>query len=171
MDNDVLVIPAWCDPKRRTVRWSWHDTWVGLLCVDDDEIVYWTAGGATLAATRADSRIDWLRGGWALGNRFDLHTPDGSFRCYLSRPANTAPTLTRSVWQRIGAHLSTSGQISGLLNNPLVDLGDVVGGITAVGQGAGTLADIAVLPGQLAGLRAGARNAAALRQRLSGVRD
>lgn len=87
-----LIMPAWCDPESRTYRLSWADILVGLLMVDDERLVFATPSGVRFNAMRSKSSLEWRRGkGFGMIPRFDLSTPQGSFRLYLSRPSTTAP--------------------------------------------------------------------------------
>jgi hypothetical protein len=86
--REPLVIPAWCDPKARNYRLSWADILVGLLIVDDHRFVFATPKGVIFDAPRPESALEWLRGkGFGMIPRFDLVTPHGTFRLYLSRPS------------------------------------------------------------------------------------
>jgi hypothetical protein len=154
--TELLAVPAWGDPKRRSVRLSWDDIWVGLFCVDDDRIRYVTADGVVIDVARSRATVNWMRGGWALGSRFELHTPDGSYRFYLNRPHPSAPTPDPSLFNDVAGYLSDGGQLLSLAGGTLGMLGSIAGG-------AGDLASTIVI---MSGARRGIRNAEALRARL-----
>jgi hypothetical protein len=125
--TEVLVIPTWCDPKRRTVRLSWDDIWVGLFCVDDDTIAYGNAQGIVIEVPRSGATVKWMRGGWALGSRFELQTPDGLYRFYLNRPHPSAPTPEPSLLNNVAGFLSGGGQLLSLVDGTLGTFGSVAG--------------------------------------------
>jgi hypothetical protein len=117
--TDVSALPAWCDPKRCTGRLSWDDIWVGLFCVDDDTIAYGTADGVVIELSRSSATVKRMRGGWALGSRFELHAPDGSYRFHLNRPHPSAPTPDPSLFNDVAGYLSDSGQLLSLADRTL----------------------------------------------------
>ena len=161
--DDVLVIPAWCDPDRRRVRWSWDKCWIGLLYVDCESVVYATTNGVMISASLQDVTVEW-RGGSAISTyRFDLHVSGHSYRFYLSRPAATAPSFNPKLVDQIGDGLSTAGNIG--------QLGTAVGvfsnAIGSLGAASGVIGDVLQVPGAIADQRRGRRNAEALRAHLS----
>ncbi len=86
-----LVIPAWCDPQARNYRLPWADTLIGVLIVDDERFVFVTPKAVVINASRRESALEWLRGkAFGMIPRFDLVTPHGTFRLYLSRPSSIA---------------------------------------------------------------------------------
>lgn len=96
--SEPLTVPAWCDPESRNYRLSWQDILVGLLVVDDERFVFATPSGVKFSALRSESRLQWRRGkGFGMIPQFDLMTPHGSFRFYLSRPSTTAPLYDPNV--------------------------------------------------------------------------
>jgi hypothetical protein len=160
--DDVLVIPAWCDPDRRTVRWSWEKCWIGLLYVDRESLAYATTDGVMISASLQDVTVEW-RGGSAVSTyRFDLHIPGHSYRFYLSRPTATAPSFNPKLIDQIGDGLSTAGNIG--------QLGSAVGifsnAIGSLGAASGAIGDLLQIPGTIADQRRGRRNADALRAHL-----
>ncbi len=105
--REPLAVPAWCDPQSRTYRLSWADILVGLLVVDDERFVFATPAGVVFNALRSESTLAWRRGkGFGMIPRFDLLTPQGSFRLYLSRPSTTAPLYGPSTLAEVGEKLS-----------------------------------------------------------------
>jgi hypothetical protein len=130
MGTDVgepLVVPAWCDPESRNYRLSWADTLVGLLMIDDERIVFATPSGVKFNALRPESTLEWRRGkGFGMIPRFDLLTPQGSFRLYLSRPSTTAPLYGPSTVAEVGEQLSRAGDVLGALFGSLFPL---IGGV------------------------------------------
>jgi hypothetical protein len=105
-----LVVAAWCDPQSRKSRWFREDTLVGLLMVDDERFTFATPSGVEFSALRSQARLDWRRrGGFWTIPRFDLFTPQGSFRLYLSLPAKTAPHFGKHVAAEAGEQLSRAG--------------------------------------------------------------
>jgi hypothetical protein len=112
--DDVLVIPAWCDPDRRRVRWSWEKCWIGLLYVDHGSLAYATTDGVMISASLQDVTVEWRGGSAVTTHRFDLHIPGHSYRFYLSRPSATGPAFNPKLVDQIGDGLSTAGGIGQL---------------------------------------------------------
>jgi hypothetical protein len=134
MGTDVtgpLVAPAWCDPESRNYRMSWADTLVGLLMIDEERLVFATPSGVTFNVPRSASTLEWRRGkGFGMIPRFDLSTPAGSFRLYLSRPSTSAPLYSETVAAEVGEQLSTAGDAFGaLFDGGVLPLVGVVGNI------------------------------------------
>jgi WD40 repeat protein len=156
--EDLLVMPMWCDPERKTIRLSWDAIHVGLLLADADGIAYVTDEGVVMAHHRSEFGVEWMRGGWMLGSRFELHTPAGSYRCYLNRPHNTAPRLHPGLVEDILGTIAAGGDMLGGVNDALGMAGDL----------ASVAGDVLALAGVLTGAYTGARNAEALRSLLAG---
>jgi len=154
--TEVLAVPAWCDPKRRMMRLSWHDIWVGLFCVDDDTVAYGTTDGVLIEVPRSRATVTWMRGGWAFGSRFELHPPDRSYRFYLNRPHQSAPTLDPSLVNDVAGYLSDGGDLLSLADGTLGMLGSI----------GGFVGDLTSTVAFMSGIRGGIRNAGALRERL-----
>jgi hypothetical protein len=158
MGTDVtepLVVPAWCDPESRNYRMSWADTLVGLLMINDERLVFATPSAVTFNVPRSESTLEWRRGkGFGMIPRFDLSTPAGSFRLYLSRPSTTAPLYSDTIAAKIGEQLSTAGDVLDALFGGVLPLVGVAG---------------EVMTGQadLRELRQGRAAASALRARIS----
>jgi hypothetical protein len=122
-----LTVPAWCDPQSRTYRLSWADILVGLLVVDDERFVFATPAGVVFNALRSESVLTWRRGkAFGMIPQFDLSTPHGSFRLYLSRPSTTAPLYGKSTLAEVGEKLSEAGDALGSLLDLLTKFGGVV---------------------------------------------
>ena len=151
-----LLVPTWCDPESRNYRMSWADTLVGLLMTDDERFVFATPSGVTFNVPRSESTLEWRRGkGFGMIPRFDLATPAGSFRLYLSRPSTTAPLYSETVAAKVGEQLSAAGDALGALfeggDLPLV----------------GVVGNIVSAQADLRELRQGRAAASALRARIS----
>jgi WD40 repeat protein len=155
--DDLLVMPMWCDPRRRKFSMSWADVYVGLLVADLEGIAYLTEAGVMMAYRRSEIQVQFLRWIPKVGGQFDLHTPDGSYRCYLNRPTGTAPRLDRSLVQDIAGFMSAGGQVLDLLGGVLGTAGD----LAALGS------DLVSSFELLADSFRGARNAEALQALLS----
>ena len=113
-----FVVPAWCDPESRNYRLSWHDTLVGLLVVGDERFVFATPSGVKFNVPRSESSFEWRRGkAFGMIPRFDLLTPQGSFRLYLSRPSTTAPLYNPSVAAEVADALNNVGDALNNLSN------------------------------------------------------
>jgi len=121
------------------------------FCVDDDTIAYGNAQGIVNEVPRSGATVKWMRGGWALGSRFELQTPDGLYRFYLNRPHPSAPTPEPSLLNNVASFLSGGGQLLSLVDGTLGTFGSVAG---PVGDLAGSITI-------LSGARAGIRNAEA----------
>lgn len=128
--SEPLVVPAWCDPESRSYRLSWQDTLVGLLMADDQRFVFATPSGVVFNAARSESTVEWRRGkGFGMIPRFDLLTPQGSSRLYLSHPSTTAPLFGPSIVAEVGEKLSSLGDVLGDLFGSVFQ---VVGGVGEV---------------------------------------
>jgi hypothetical protein len=160
--DDALVIPAWCDPDRRRVRWNWEKCWIGLLYVDHGSLAYATADGVMISASLQDVTVEWRGGSAVSGYRFDLHVPGHSYRFYLSRPTTTAPVFNQRLVDQIGDGLSTAGNL-GQLGNVVGIFGNAIGNL---GAASGVLGELLQVPGAIADQRRGRRNAEALRAHL-----
>ena len=130
-----LVIPAWCDPQARNYRLSWADTLIGVLIVDDEQFVFVTPKAVVINASRRESALEWLRGkAFGMIPRFDLVTPHGTFRLYMSRPSTTAPLFGKH------AAVDTSEKIA--------QTGDALGSLAGIFSQAGSVFQIAELVNQ-----------------------
>lgn len=150
-----LVVPAWCDPESRNYRLSWADTLVGLLMIDDERFVFATPSKVMFNVPRSESTLEWRRGkGFGMIPRFDLSTPAGSFRLYLSRPSTTAPLYNDTVAAKVGEQLSAAGDV----------LDATVGGFLPL---IGVVGDVMSAQADFRELRQGRAAASALRAKIS----
>jgi len=115
----------------RNYRLSWAKTLVGLLTIDDERFVFATPSGVTFNVPRSESTLEWRRGkGFGMIPRFDLSTPAGSFRLYLSRPSTSAPLYSETIAAKAGEQLSAAGDaLSALFDGGALPLVGVVGNI------------------------------------------
>jgi hypothetical protein len=157
--DDALVVPAWCDPDRRRVRWNWDKCWIGLLYVDHESLEYATADGLMISALLHDVTVQWKGGSAISAHRFDLYLPGHAYRFYLSRPTTTAPVFSPKLADQIGDGLATAGGI-GQLGNAVGIFSNAIGNL---GAATAVLGDLLQLPGTIADQRRGKRNAEALR--------
>jgi hypothetical protein len=138
--DGLFVVPAWCDPESRNYRLSWHDTLIGLLVVDDERFIFATPSGVKFNVPRSESSLEWRRGkAFGMIPRFDLLTPQGSFRLYLSRPSTTAPLYNPSVAAQVADALNNVG---GALNNLSSLVGIFFLGVAHAISGVGAVASI-----------------------------
>lgn len=133
VDPDVrkpLVIPAWCDPQARNYRLSWADILIGVLIVDHERFVFATPKAVVINAPRPESALEWLRGkAFGMIPRFDLATPHGTFRLYLSRPSTSAPLF--------GEHAAVD------TSEKVAQAGDALGSLVGIFSQAGSVFQIA----------------------------
>jgi hypothetical protein len=160
--DDALVVPAWCDPDRRRVRWSWDKCWIGLLYVDHESLAYATTDAVMISASLQDVTVEWRGGSAVTTHRFDLHVPGHSYRFYLSRPSATAPAFNPKLVDQIGDGLSTAGSIGQLASA----VGVFSKAIGSIGDASGVIGNLLQIPGTIADQRRGRRNAEALRAHL-----
>jgi len=155
-EGDLLVVPAWCDPKMRNFVWDAGTIDVGIFAVGSDSLAYATTEGLMFAGKLSEVRTRWplrlrpIRG-------CDLHIGKSGYRLYFARPLPGAPRVRESqVTKVIDALTSEYSEIVQLIGNTLgtaASIGSIIG-------------DLVALPGEFADQRTGQRNGDAVRARL-----
>ncbi|GAA1761971.1 hypothetical protein GCM10009712_08350 [Pseudarthrobacter sulfonivorans] len=148
--EDVLVVPAWHDPKGRT-KFVWDATTirVGLLALDRRSLFYATGDGVQFSGSLDSVKVEWrsfakwISGCWLTVN-------GESNLMYFARPLPAAPRATKT----------TLNSIADKLSSPAIQLG----GLVWSGLGMLDLAgNLLAIPGEFSDQKQGIRNGEAVK--------
>ncbi|MBO3101169.1 hypothetical protein [Cellulomonas fengjieae] len=153
--REPLVVPAWHDPKARTVVFSPSDFEVGIVVVTDELISFATKDTATFVAPCSQVGVKWLR--MARPTRGCEMTFAGErHRFYFARPLESVPGIDETGAQAALGNISVAADLLELATGPLATFASVTG----------FLGELAALPGEVLAARRGIRNGDSVRQRL-----
>lgn len=152
------VVPAWWDPKNRKVIFNPGTVVCGVLFAGDGHLAFAGPQGIGFESPIAGLGVTWLK----LGTGCRLQTPEGTRLVYLLPPVDGVDRLSRDSLNSIAGHLTTSGNVAGLVDKAR-DLGEIGDFFEYVGLLGGALSAVS----QVASLRQARRSRQALETHLT----
>lgn len=153
--KDLLIVPAWYDPKRRFVIWDASTIRCGFLVVDSGALTYITEDGPVFAG-----KLDQVDAVWPsilLSLGCDLQVNGVKHRLYFARPVESAPSIREDLLTVVGETLTSSSELVQLFGGTLAN----------VAQVGGIFGQLTSLAGALLDFKRGSQNAHEVRARLS----
>lgn len=150
------VVPAWHDPKARTVVFDPSAFEVGVVVVTDELISFATRERATFAAPIGQVAVKWLK--MARPTRGCEMTFDGQRRrFYFARPLQSVPAIDETGAQAAIGNISVAASVLELTTS---------GALASFASVTGFVGELAAFPGEVLAARRGIRNGDAVRHRL-----
>jgi hypothetical protein len=98
--EDLLAVPAWCDPKNRSVIFDWSSMLTGIFFVNANGVAFASEAGVLFSAPLTEVSVRWPRIG-VLVRRCDLTASSAEYRFYFARPSPHAPKLGEDELGRV----------------------------------------------------------------------
>jgi hypothetical protein len=152
--KDLLVVPAWYDPKARFFVWDASTIHCGFLVVDSGALAYITENGPVFA-----EKLDQVDANWPpilLSLGCDLQVNGVKHRLYFSRPVEGAPRIREDLLTVVAETLTDYSDLAELFGGTLAD----------VAQVGGIFGQLMSLVGAFMDYKRGSQNAEEVRARL-----
>lgn len=137
---DHTVVPAWWDPKNRTMIFNPGTIRCGVLVAGAGRVVFASPDGIEFDLPLGGLGIAWVK----MGIACRLRSGPDSYLVYLMPPVDGAPQLSKQALIEIADKLTTTADLAdlaGLLQN-LGMLGDFTAVAGHIGQGVKSISSI-----------------------------
>lgn len=164
--KDLLIVPAWYDPKARFFVWDASTIHCGFLVVNSGALTYITQDGPAFAG-----KLDQVDAVWPsalhLSRGCNLQVNGVKHRLYFIRPLEGAPKIREDLLMVVAETLTDYSDIAQLFGETLADVAQVGETLADVAQIGSIFGKLMSLPGALLDYKRGSQNADEVRTRLS----